>query len=225
VRRERADLSLFPQGSSPASRSARGHWTRRCPSTHDRMLSRCSEARSLLLPPQAHHPSSPDSSCWALIMASATCSSAWCWQGVVDDGCHHEPHTPGTTRGIKGGNHLPLCCRVAHPWHAIRVTEAMRLRCIEAVRGPRHHAECPQAADAVIEVSRDIVARDGAMEGATGPVWPSRRIRLPCVVRCSYGRLSPRADCAHGDVGTQCTRTGTPRPPSSPYTEAPAGDP
>lgn len=39
----------------------------------------------------------------ALIMASATCPSEWRWQSVVDDGCHHKPHTPGTPRGVKGG--------------------------------------------------------------------------------------------------------------------------
>ena len=47
----------------------------------------------------------------------------------------------------------PLCRRVAHPWHATRVTEAMRLRCIEAVRGLRHHAAYPQAADTVIDAA------------------------------------------------------------------------
>ncbi len=45
---------------------------------------------------------------------------------------------------------LPLCRLVAHPWHAIRVTETMRLRSIQGVRGTRPHAEDPHGADAVI---------------------------------------------------------------------------
>ena len=59
------------------------------------------------------------------------------------------------------GHHIPLCRRVAHPWHAIRGTEAMRLRFIEAVRGLRQHAACPQAADAVIEAPYRIAQRVG----------------------------------------------------------------
>ena len=47
---------------------------------------------------------------------------------------------------------LPLCCLVAHPWHAIRGTEAMRLRSVQGMRGIRPLAENPHGADAVIEV-------------------------------------------------------------------------
>jgi len=42
---------------------------------------------------------------------------------------------------------LPLCRLVAHARHAIRVTEAMRLRARQGGRDPRPHAKNPHGAD------------------------------------------------------------------------------
>jgi len=59
--------------------------------------------------------------------------------GGTNDGGPHEPHTPEKTRDVTGvtprwcRSHsterapLPVCRRAAHPWHAIRVIEAIRL--------------------------------------------------------------------------------------------------
>jgi hypothetical protein len=49
---------------------------------------------------------------------------------------------------------LLLCHLVAHRWHAIWVTEAMRLRAIQGMRGLRPLAENPYGADAVLRANK-----------------------------------------------------------------------
>jgi hypothetical protein len=139
----------------------------------------------------------------ALIMVLATGFRAWRSQGGADAGGHHEPPTPGKTRGGQGRAppwrrkhrpvrpRLPLCRLVAHPWHAIRVTEAMRLRALQDVRGLRAQAETPHGADAVIAAPTARRARD------------EHRLRAGEICRQQHAGLVRRRE--------QCTRNAAPR--------------
>ena len=97
------------------------------------------------------------------------------------------------------GQHLPWCRRVAHPWHARRVTEALRLRCKETVRGLRQHTECPQAVDVVLDAGQRVHTHAGDKKpfarrsvGWKGSCGHCRRIEN-CDQPPYFGPHTPRA--------------------------------
>ena len=84
-------------------------------------------------------------------------------------------HTHRTVRA-----HLPVCRRVAHPWHALQGIEALRLRLLQGMRGIRPHRETPHGADAETAAVCPLLAAlpflVSRFSGAPAMLKPARRM-------------------------------------------------